>query len=158
MQRRLQTYAEESIRGCCVNKVSQLLHMTCHNHIVLTSPFTFSIKYNIVVGTGSAGSRRLPQRDCAHFIIFCSGATVKNCVCSLSLYVSLNVKRVNPDGLKNPQQLQPFFITYSCSVSASFYSLQVRSNLTTPQKHSATCHLSNAMQFILWPLILAFAK
>lgn len=28
---------------------------------------------------------------------FCTGATVKDCVCSLSLYISLNVRRVNPD-------------------------------------------------------------
>lgn len=89
---------------------------------------------------------------------FYTGATVKNCVCSLSLHVSLNVRRVNPDGLKNPQQLHPFFITYSCSVCSRLLDLTSEEGSHCSSKAQCNTPPVTGHAVKLWLFFFVFAK
>lgn len=129
--------------ACNLGSRFKVWYATTH----LLYPSTFS-KNKICAWSFQRCFADVLRKELAHTSSF-SCATVKKlcvCVCSLSLCVSLNVRRFNLDGLKNPSQLQPFLITYSCSASAGFYSLQVT---RLPQKrHNATRHLSQAFHVV----------
>lgn len=98
-----------------------------------------------------AWSADVLRKELAHTSSFSCATVKKLCVCSLSLCVSLNVRMLNLDGLKNPSQLQPFLITHSCSASAGFYSLQV-----TRLPRKAQCNTPpRQRRFTSWPLKLS---
>lgn len=155
--------------GCFVNKGEShvrscglgLIDSKCEMPQILSNHFPLYFLNNLVVSTDFASRRCLPLfiKQFVHTYHFLRRCYSENLLFAHCLRMLAQMSRESTaDGLKNPQQLQPFLITQSCSVSAGFYSLQVSSNLITSQKHNAACRLSNTVQFMSWPLTLICAK